>query len=158
MSALDYFEGIARDRERLEKVKQDIAFLESRISAHSQGFGATSHGSGDHDKVLRQALLSARIGELKAELPRLERKLERKLEHASRILYGTSGRGGLAKAKCTDDADILCCHYLQGMGWAKIAEQVVKPDTEWPTQWCMQRAKRAMNYIDRVGVDALLDS
>ena len=157
MSALDYFESIARDRERIEKVKQDIAFLESRISSHSQGFGAT-HGAPDTDKVLRQALLSARIGELKDELPRLERMLEKKLEHASSILYGTSGRGGLAKARSTTDADILCCHYLQGMGWAEIAVQVVKPETEWPTQWCSQRAKRALEFVDRVGMDVLVDS
>ena len=157
MSALDYFEGIARDRERLEKVKQDIAFLESRISAHSQGFGATAHGTSDTDKVMRQALMSARIGELKAELPRLERMLERRLERASSILYGTSGRGGLAKATSSDDADILCFHYLQGESWASIARRY-EPETTNLTVWCQCQARRACRVIDRIGVEVLIDS
>ena len=158
MSALEWFESIRTDGERIEKIKQNLAMLESRIAPRSQGYEPMGHGGGSSDAMLGMALVSIQIGKLKAELPRVERRLEARMERATNILYGKSGRGGLAKAKGTTDADIICCHYLQGMGWAEIAQEIVRKETDYPTQWCRQRALRAFAYMDRVGMDVLADS
>ena len=117
-----------------------------------------AHGTSDPDRMTGAALVSIQIGKLKAELPRVERRLEARMERATNILYGKSGRGGLAKAKGATDADIICCHYLEGMGWAEIAKEIVRKETDYPTQWCRQRALRAFAYMDRVGMDVLADS
>ena len=158
MPALEMFEDIARQRSRIEKAKLDIAELESRIVPHAQGFEPTGHGTSDPDRMTRAAIISMQVGNLRELIPLMERRLEARIERATHVLYGRSGRGGLAKERCTMDADILCCHYLQGMRWVDVAAQIVKPDTDYPVQWCRQRAIRACTYIDRIGMDVLVDS
>lgn len=157
MAALDWFEGILAEGERIEKIKQNLALLDSSISPHGQGFEPTGHGGGSSDRMLAHAILSAKLGELKAQLPELERKHEAKLERATDVLYGKSGRGGIAKVMGTDDADMLCFHYCQGESWASIARRF-EPETSNLTVWCQRRAKLVCRTIDRIGMDALADS
>ena len=157
MAAIDWFEGILAEGERIEKIKQNLALLDSRISPHGQGFEPTGHGGGSSDRMLAHAILSAKLGELKAQLPELERKHEAKLERATDVLYGKSGRGGIAKVMGTDDADMLCFHYCQGESWASIARRF-EPETSNLTVWCQRRAKLVCRTIDRIGMDALADS
>lgn len=155
MAALETFEGIARCRSRIKKTKLDIAELESLILPHAQGFDPTGHGTIDPDKMTRAALISMQIGELRALLPLLERRLELMMERANHVLYGRDGRGGLAKARSSTDADILCCHYLQGMSWADVAREICRAESNYPTEWARKRAVRACEFIDRYGADNL---
>ena len=156
MAALDWFESILTEGERIEKIRQNLAMLESRIAPRSQGYEPMGHGGGT-DAMLGMALLSARLGELRRALPVLERKYEAKLEYATQVLYGRSGRGGVAKALGTDDADMLCFHYLQGESWASIGRRF-EPDASNLTVWCQRKAKQVCRQIDRIGMDALADS
>ena len=157
MPALDFFEGIERDRQHIERLKQDMADLDSRIGPKAQGFEPTVRGGGGADRMLGLALVAMKLDELRAEMPNLERRLEQRIERATDVLYGRSGRGGLAKATCTDDADMLRFHYLQGETWASIARRY-EPETTNLTVWCKHRAKWSCRQIDRIGMDVLADS
>lgn len=157
MAALDWFESILNEGERIEKIKQNLAMLESRIAPRSQGYEPMGHGGGSSDAMLGMAMMSARLGELRRLLPGLERKHEAKLEYATQVLYGRSGRGGVAKAVDTDEADMLCYHYLQGESWASIGRRF-EPDASNLTIWCQRKAKQVCKQIDRIGMDALADS
>lgn len=163
MSALEWFESVRSEGERLERARQSLAMLESRIAPHSQGFEPMGHGGGGSDRMLAHAMLSDRLGQLQAQLPELERRHQAKLERATDVLYGRSGNGGLAKvakrrgATYLEEADMLCLHYLQGEGWASVARRF-EPETTNLTVWCKRRAKLACRQIDRIGMDALADS
>ena len=157
MSAFEWFESIETEGKRIQKVKQSLALLDSRIAPHSQGFEPMGHGGGSSDAMLGMAMASARLGALKRLLPTLERKHEAKLAYATDVLYGRSGRGGLARETSTDDADMLCFHYLQNESWASIARRY-EPETSNLTVWCKRRAKWACKQIDRIGMDTLADS
>lgn len=157
MPALDYFEDLLAESKRIEKIKRNLALLDSRISPHAQGFEPMGHGGGSSDRMLALAILSAKFGDLRAKLPDLERMHEEKLKRATEVLYGKSGRGGLAKVTCTDDADMLCFHYLQGESWASIARRY-EPETSNLTVWCKRRAKQVCKTIDRIGMDTLANS
>lgn len=157
MAAIDWFEGILAEGERIERIKQNLAMLESRIAPRSQGYEPMGHGGGSTDAMLGMALVNAKLGELRQLLPELERKHEAKLERATDVLYGKSGRGGIAKVMGTDDADMLCFHYCQGESWASIARRF-EPETSNLTVWCQRRAKLVCRTIDRIGMDALADS
>lgn len=157
MAALDWFESICTEGERIEKIKQNLAMLESRIAPRSQGFEPMGHGGGSTDAMLGMALVSAKLGELRRLLPLVERKHEDRIEYATRVLYGKSGRGGVAKALGTDDADMLRFHYLQGESWASIGRRF-EPDASNLTVWCQRKAKQVCKHIDRIGMDALADS
>ena len=157
MSAFEWFESIATEGKRIQKIKQNLALLDSRIAPHAQGFEPMGHGGGSSDAMLGMAMASARLGALKRLLPTLERKHEAKLAYATDVLYGRSGRGGLARATSTDDADMLCFHYLQGESWASIARRFEVEDANL-TRWCQRRAVRVCREIDRIGMDTLADS
>lgn len=160
MTALEWFESIADERRRIDGVREQIAMLQSKLEPHGQELGATGHG-GNADKMFSLVLARMKLTdlqELEARLPDMQRALDDRIDDALDVLYGKSGRGGLAKARSSTDADILCCYYLQGMGWSEIASDVVKPDTEWPRQWCRRRAVRALEFIDRTGIAKLANS
>lgn len=157
MAALDWFESILTEGELIEKIKQNLAMLESRIAPRSQGYEPMGHGGGSTDAMLGMALMSAKLGELRQLLPLVERKHEDRIEYATQVLYGKSGRGGVAKALGTDDADMLCYHYLQGESWASIGRRF-EPDASNLTVWCQRKAKQVCKQIDRIGMDALADS
>lgn len=157
MAALDWFESIEAEGKRIQKVKESLALLDSRIAPRSQGFEPMGHGGGSTDAMLGMAMVSARLTKLRRLLPELERRHEAKIKRATDVLYGRSGRGGLAKALGTDDADMLCFHYLQGESWASIGRRY-NPDASNLTVWCQRKAKQVCKQIDRIGMDALADS
>ena len=155
MSAREFFESIPRLQSRVDDLRGRVESAYAAAGPHGQQAGSTG-GGGRHDAL---AGVDSLIDHgTHAELDRAESELRAALGRATDVLYGRSGRGGLARATCSDDADILCCHYLQGMGWAEIAKEVVKPDVEYPDDWCRMRAVRACRRIDRIGMDALADS
>ena len=157
MAALDWLESIRVEGVRIEKAKQDLALLEASISPHAQGFEPMGHGGGSSDAMLGMAMMSAKLGELRMLLPELEQRHEAKMDRALDVLYGRSGRGGLAKVTSLEDADMLCFRYLQDESWASIARRF-EPETSNLTVWCQRRAKVACRVIDRIGMDTLADS
>jgi len=158
MAALDWFESILAEGERIRKIKDELAILDAQIGPRSQGYEPMGHGSGGgSDAILGMALVSARLGELRQLLPLIERRHTEKIERATQVLYGKSGRGGVAKAVGTDDADMLCYHYLQGESWASIARRF-EPETSNLTVWCQRRAAWVCKQIDRIGMPTLAES
>lgn len=157
MAALEWFESIARLRVRVRELEDDME--QAYASAGPHGLGATGAGGGagaaDALAGVDRLLDAGTADEYLRERARLEAEMER----ASLVLYGRSGRGGLARALGYGDADVLMCHYLQGMGWTEIARQIVRPEpmVEYPSLWCRRKAESACRYIDRVGCDYLME-
>lgn len=156
MEALVWFQRIEALRQEVAELDNQIEEARASAGPHGQWLGSIGGDGGRTDALAGiDRIIDA---DLVAKRDRMRERLEKQLERATDVLYGKSGRGGLAKARSTTDADILCCHYLQGMGWAQIARDIVRRDTEHPKQWCRMRAVRACAYIDSVGVDKLSES
>ena len=154
MAALEWFESIARLRKRLARLEDAIESAYAAAGPHGQQIGSVGGGGGgdafagidsivDTDAVTERDKCKARLHEL--------------MGYATDVLYGRSGRGGLAKAMTTDDADMLCFHYLQGESWASIGRRF-DPDTTNLTVWCKRKAKTTCRTIDRIGMERLADS
>lgn len=154
MTAKELFEHAQRLALHTHELELRIEEARTQAGPHGQQLGSIG-GSGGGDPMRPiDNIVDAGAAE---ELDRLKVRRDAMFERCTAILYGHDGRGGLAKARCTIDADILCCHYLGCMSWRQIAHEVIKPDSEEPRRWCMMRARRALDYIDRVGVDYLSD-
>lgn len=154
MNAREHFESIRDDLMDVRALELDIESMEAQALPHGQGEGGG--GGGTHDSLSGiDRIVDTRM----RERLRVQRALINvRIEAMTEVLYGRSGRGGLAKARSSTDADILCCYYLQGMSWADIAKDVTRATVVRPNGWCRTRAMRALEYIDRVGMDVLADS
>ena len=154
MKARDWFESIRVGVVEIQKLEQDIECIETKAGPHGQSVGSIG-GGGSHDSMagidrIVDTGMKEKLAGLKARyIPEIESALE--------ILYGVDGNGGLAKAKQSVDADILCCYYLQGMEWPAIAAGLARPEVKRPNGWVRMRAMRALAYIDRVGCKTLAD-
>lgn len=154
MNAREHFESIRDDLMDVRALELDIESMEAQALPHGQGEGGG--GGGTHDSLSGiDRIVDARM----RERLRVQRALLNvRIEAMTEVLYGKSGRGGLAKARSSTDADILCCYYLQGMSWTDIAKDVTRASVVRPNGWCRTRAMRALEFIDRVGMDVLADS
>lgn len=154
MRAREYFERLLdvelelQARRRKAQSMRETLGSKSGTSTGSIGGTGKTDGMADVDHVI----------EYEMEIERDQAKHDLELSYATDVLYGRSGRGGLAKARRSVDADILCCHYLQGMSYAEIADEIAKPDSNDPVHWCIMRARRALDYIDTVGMHNLSNS
>lgn len=155
MAALEWFEGIARLRARVAKLDDAIESAYSAAGPHGQQIGSLGGGGGGGDAL--SGIDGIVDADAVAERDRCKAQLVDLLNRATDVLYGRSGRGGLARATCTDDADMLCFHYLRGESWASIGRRF-NPEYENLTVWCKRKAKAACRQIDRIGMDALADS
>lgn len=155
MKAREWFEGIVSLQARISKLEGEVENAYVSTGPHGQRLGSIG-GSSKRDAL--EAIDHIIDSGAMAELDEAKALLVRRLERATDVLYGRSGRGGLARARGYADADILCCHYLQGMGWAEIADEIVRTGAEHADDWCRMRAMRALGYIDRVGMERLADS
>lgn len=153
MGARGYFERLRDNSAELAKRHERAQELRAQLGSHSHRYGSTG-GGGNHDSTGAVDY----IIEFERALERDQARHDLELEQACAILYGRSGRGGLARERCIVDADIICCHYLQGLTYAEIASELAKPDSESPESWCRQRASRALRFIDAIGADTLADS
>ena len=152
MSALEWFAEFPEMRKKVAELTQAIESAHASAGPHGQSRGTIGGGGG------RDALAGIdRIidSDAQMELRHAKAALRYRTTYALWVLYGRSGRGGLAKARSSTDADILCCHYLQGVKWVDIATDI---ESASPRHWCQMRARRACGYIDRVGMAALVDS
>ena len=154
MAAIDWFEGVARLRRRVGHLSRAVESAYVQAGPKGQ-MGGTVHGGGRTDPL---APIDALVDtDATAELDRMSALLHERMDYATDVLYGRSGRGGLAMVTSYDDADILLFHYLQGESWASIARRF-EPDTSNLTTWCKRRAINLCRTIDRCGMDALADS
>jgi len=153
MGAREYFERLRDDSSELAKRAEKVQELRAQLGSHGHKYGSTG-GVSNPDAMAAVD----RIIEVEQELAKDQARHDLELEQACAILYGWSGRGGLARERGSVDADIICCHFLQGMSYKQIATELAKPNSANPESWCRQRASRALKYIDSVGADALADS
>ena len=153
LTARDWFNRVRNSVVTLAEAERDAEEAEAATYPKGQQYGSVSHGgSGDGSgAMIRYAMATTELDAKRAEC-------EAMLERATDVLYGRSGRGGLAKRKGTATADCICGYYLLGMSWREVADEMVQPDSEDGRHWCMMRAHRAFDYMDRAGMDWLIDS
>lgn len=153
MLARDWFEDIRWQVLRVARASAEIDAMRLKMGAHGQKYEAMSHGSnGD----MADAIVVLVQAETELELAKV--KLVGELERATEVLYGRSGRGGLAKARCSADADCIMGYYLLGYTWKQVAEELVMPDSRDGAQWCKRRAYRALAALDACDLRILADS
>lgn len=154
MRAREYFERLLDVEKELKARRRKVKSMRETLGTQSGSAAGSIGGTGKTDGMAEVD----HVIEYEMELERDQVKHNLELSHATDVLYGRSGRGGLAKARRSVDADILCCHYLQGMTYAEIADEITKPDSDDPVHWCIMRATRALEYIDKVGMHTLSNS
>ena len=132
-------------------MEENLRYLQMGMGIKGQTFDAIGHASGPKDASARYvATIQAKLA-----LDRHRAALNYELDSALAVLYGWSNRGGLAKVRCSADADCLCGYYLQAMSWAQVADELVQPDSADRIQWCKRRAYRSLELIDRLGITYL---
>lgn len=151
MKARDWFDSIRADVLKLADMERDLEDLRAQTGPHGQQLGSIGHGSGGGD-VSAPVL---RVVQAEAELDVARAKLSQRIEQATLTLYGRDGRGGVARVRGYLSADCLVGYYLQGMSWAEVADEYIKPDSSDPVAWCKMRTKRALDIIDRYGPETL---
>lgn len=154
MRAQDWLLGIRLHVLEVAKMELRVEELGSRALPHGQRFDRVGHGGsgGGMDSTALAMVAAAQ------ELDHERAVLARETDQALAVLYGRSGRGGLASERTSADADVLCCYYLMGMGWEQTATELCGDGERNSRQWCIMRAKRACEAIDRIGVARLADS
>ena len=140
VGARGYFERLRDNGRELEERKTKVQEMRAQLGSRGARYG-TIGSSGNHDATAAVD----RVIEAEQALAIDQARHDLELEQACAILYGRSGRGGLARERGTTDADIICC-------------SISKPDSDSPVSWCRQRASRALRFIDSVGADVLADS
>ena len=153
MLARDWFEEIRWQVLRVERAQADLEAMRLTLGAHGQRYEATGHGTAG-DRV--DAILAFVEAQTDLEIARI--KLAAEIERATDVLYGRSGRGGLAKARCSADADCITGYYLLGYSWRQVADEMVRPDSRDGAQWCKRRAYRALTALDGFDMGDLADS
>ena len=148
LTARDWFTSIRGKVVKLGRMEDRVRDLQEQTGITGQGFDAIGHSPGPKDTDSR--VLAAIHAQAQFERYRAALCLE--LESASAVLYGWDNRGGLAKVRCSADADCVCGYYLQALTWRQVAEEMVKPDSKDGPQWCKRRAYRSLELIDRLGI------
>lgn len=151
MLARDWFEGIRGRVIALESMERNLELLRGQIGSAGQRFGVMGRGGQARDASAGILRLAQAEDEYDHERASVEAEVDRALE----VLYGRDGRGGLAKARSSADADCICGYYLMGMRWREVAEEITRPNSEDGKQWCKRRAYRAMECIDMIGIATL---
>ena len=151
MRARDWFDHIRAHVVECARLERDLQDLRSQTEPRGQTFGAMGHGSSATDGSA--AIL--RVVQAEEELERKQAILNATIDEALEVLYGEDGHGGLARAKGSATADCICGYYLMGMTWRKVADDITRPGSEDGSQWCMRKAHRGLEFIDRIGIATL---
>ena len=149
MEVRDWFEGIRAKVLDLAEKERHIEELRGQTEPHGQQFGTMGHGGTASDA----SAPIIRLAQAEDELDRESIGVNAEVEDATEVLYGADGRGGLAYARGSVDADILCAYYLQGMSWEQVARSLSGKGGRNVKQWCIMRAQRSLCYIERHGTD-----
>lgn len=153
MTAREYFEWIRADVIELAEMEERVAMLaESASSPRAQGEGPSGSGRAKSQPMADRSIDAER------KLERMKAHLMPELDRASDVLYGRSGRGGVAKDCGSAEADSIFGYYLMGYTWREVADELVGPDSKDGAHWCRNRANSAFRYIDHTGMARLADS
>lgn len=157
MTSYEMFEMIVDLQRKVDSLERDVERAYASVGPHGQKFG-TVHGTSGHD---RMAPIDRIIdSDATRELEIAKGRLHTLMDFATDVLYGKSGRGGVAKLIGTDEADLLCRHYCEGMSWAKVG-RLFDPDSNNTTNmtvWCQRYARSVFDRIDKVGMRTLANS
>ena len=154
MLARDWFEQIRAEVIECARMEDDLLKLRAQTGPRGQSYEMVAHSSGTSDgsgPILR-------VAQAEQELDVRQARCDAMIEEAMDVLYGEDGRGGLARLKGTATADCICGHYLMGMKWQDVADDLARPESENPADWCRMRASRGFECIDRVGAATLTKS
>lgn len=154
MGARGWYERLRLDGIELEERKAKVAQEREALGSTGNALEGSVSGGGNRDAMAQVDACMDHECKLAQDVARHDLELEQ----ATNVLYGTSGRGGLAKATSTAEADCICGYYLMLMSWSEVAEEVGCSDKSWPKQWAHRRAMAGLRHIDQIGRDALADS
>lgn len=157
MTSYELFETVLDMQEKVSRLEQEVERAYASVGPHGQKFGAL-HGTHGHDPM---ASIDRLIdSDATRELELAKGRLLTLMDFATDVLYGKSGRGGVAKIIGTDEADMLCRHYCEGMSWAKVG-RLFDPDSNNTTNmtvWCQRYARSVFERIDEVGMRTLANT
>ena len=145
MTSKAYFEFIRLQVLELAQARLEAECASESASGASQRLGSIGHSAKDPDSRMIYATVASTRYDL------LRQEVNAELAKATALLYGKHGRGGLAKARSSTDADCICGYYLQGMTWQQVADELVRPESRDGAQWCKRRAYRALRWMDVTG-------
>ena len=152
MLAREYFEGIraevlavAREQERLDRMRRDGLSITSPRCDCAGG----SHGAGASSPMDRvDAMIDA-----ERRLRRRRSALVAEISDACKVLYGKSGRGGLARVMGTYYADVVYLVYTQGLDWPAAAAEL-----QFSATWCRELSALAFARMDEFGFATLKET
>ena len=125
MTSYEFFESIPDLRKKVETIERKIERAYTSAGPRSQMYGM-------RQRTLRRDHLLAIDGLIDSgcmrDLDATRDMLSRSLCLATYVLYGKSGRGGVAKMIGMDEADMVCYHYCKGMSWAQVG-RMFNPDS-----------------------------
>lgn len=152
MLAREYFDSLRFSVLQLAKMEDRMSALnESAKAPKSMGREPSSGGS-------RSQPIADRLIDMEREVDEAKARLTPELNRACNVLYGKSGRGGVAKECGYASADSVYGYYLYGMSWPEVADELVSPDSKAGAHWCRNRAASAFRHMDNVGMARLADS
>lgn len=152
MRSREYFESLRYSVLQLAKMEDRMSALdESAKAPKSMGREPSSGGS-------RSQPIADRLIDLEREVDEAKARLTPELDRATDVLYGRSGRGGVAKDCGFASADAVCGYYLMSMTWTQVSAELVRPDSKDGAHWCRNRAASAFRHMDNVGMARLADS
>lgn len=111
MAARNWFEELRYKVKVLASMESDVE--DARLKTGPRGQQFDSPGGRGAASDASAPILS--LADMEAELDRLRAETNEEIERALYVLYGKSGRGGLAKVRSMADADCICGYYLMGM-------------------------------------------
>jgi hypothetical protein len=154
MTARELFSDARRQVVALEAIRREISALRAAR-------GVTGRASGTFDNAgggTGGSCAGERLYDLEDREQRLGGIVSQTLEDLTCVLYGESGRGGVAACLGSASADCVCGYYLMAMTWPQVAAEMVRPESKDGPQWCRRRAYRALQLIDDVGFVKLRES
>jgi hypothetical protein len=154
MTARELFSDARRQVVALEAIRREISALRAAR-------GVTGRASGTFDNAgggTGGSCAGERLYDLEDREQRLGGIVNDTLEDLTCVLYGESGRGGVAGRLGSAAADCVCGYYLMAMTWPQVAAEMVRPESKDGAHWCRNAAGRAFRVIDKMGVARLKDS
>lgn len=151
-------------RELFSDARSQVLALEAirrEISALRAARGVTGRASGTFDNAgggTGGSCAGERLYDLEDREQRLGGIVSQTLKDLTCVLYGESGRGGVAGRLGSAAADCMCGYYLMAMTWPQVAAEMVRPESKDGAQWCRRRVYRALQLIDDVGFVKLRES
>lgn len=142
MNAKEYFEGIRAEVVNTERAREMLERMRAKEGAKAQSYqesGGSGYSADASLAIIQRIDFEQRLEQRMADA-------RREIDEACALLYGTDGRGGLAKLKGARYADAICMGYLQAQPWDEIAEIMQSSQ-----QWCRKLCDVGFAYIDAVG-------